>query len=804
MKLVIVLSIKESKSNKFLVLDTYNTRELSTNKIGKYNGRNINPINVFECDDYDNIDSTLVKNTFSDYCYQVDKHSFYINVNDLSRFFSVIQSYELFFIEDTNYTLYLVNALSSAYINKKTKYSYLINGCILSYYLSSNSLFVLDDDMLYPILKTEPEALLIKIDESRYSLCFKYSEGICAFLDRKRSYFDGINVYLRNYKYECAKYLCLSKLYFRRTAANRFVYYGLSNDELLITSLSTNKFVFVNSEDKIIPKMSLRKRNRGWFDVELTCEQNGEIVDLASKIDIFAEASTIDGKKVCIPNSLKELKKDTICENGIITIKSNNTFLLLKLLRDSGQDINLVFDYKDVSISVPDYLKKRAYDYQLSGIKWLKFIWKNKLGGCLADDMGLGKTFQIISFLSDTDVQKELNQCLIIVPKSLISNWINEFKKFKTNYRVGVYHGDKRDKISFDDFDIIITTYSTARLDIDKFDRLFSVVVFDEIQTAKNSNSETSRVLKTIKADTRFGLSGTPMENNISELWNVMDLLNPGLLPSKALFLKRYLESNRAELKELLSPFILRRRKSEVLTELPPKTVNTIYCDMDSSQRTLYNSIVYSIKESISEMGSFASAAVLKGLLVLRECCCHPLLLSNEINVDRVSSSCKLENLMILIENITNSNEKVIVFSQFTRMLDLIKKKIESEIAVPIFYLTGKTNNRQKLVDDFENSKGGVFLISIKAGGLGLNLVSAQNVVLFDPWWNPFAEEQAIDRIYRIGQQKPVSVYKLISVNTLEERILDMQLSKQNEFDEIINDISEEKNIDLKKIVSLL
>ena len=421
--------------------------------------------------------------------------------------------------------------------------------------------------------------------------------------------------------------------------------------------------------------------------------------------------------------------------------------------------------------------------------------------------MGLGKTFQVISFLEDKEVKSNIKKVLIIVPKSLLTNWKKEFSKFKSGYRVDIYHGDKRIEFDFENTNVIITTYNTAYLDLKKLNELsYSLVVFDEIQTIKNHKSITSDAMKQIQAGMKIGLSGTPMENSISELWNIMDVLNPNVFYSHPAFMRRYSGKNYDELKSILNLFILRRMKKDVLKELPQKTEQIIYCDMEQEQRKLYTSINVAVKKAIMSLKAFAAPVVLKGLTLLRECCCHPLLLNDETNVNKVSESCKLDALQLLVDNLIGSGHKILIFSNYTSMLHLMQEELEKNEYYKkiIYYLDGKTKDRINVVNQFESADEGIFMISIKAGGVGLNLVSAQDVIIYDPWWNPFVEQQAVDRAYRIGQDKPVTVYKLVAANTIEERIVEMQKDKEHDFDELINGISTDKNIDLKDIIELL
>lgn len=564
-----------------------------------------------------------------------------------------------------------------------------------------------------------------------------------------------------------------------------------------------------DDENTIIPDIKITKSESGWFEINLSYNFDGEVYDLASKIQLFPSQNEIeaDEKKILLPDSIIQAREYLSIVGNKLRINQNHIFELLHIIYDSNSDISDYFSYSNITLSVSNYVTSTAYSYQLEGIKWLKFLFLNHFGGCLADDMGLGKTFQVISFLEDQEVKKSINKVLVVVPKSLLTNWKKEFGKFNSSYRVGIYHGDKRNNFDFDNTDVIITTYSTAYLDLKKLNELkHSVVVFDEIQTVKNHKSITSDAMKQIKSDMKIGLSGTPMENSISELWNIMDILNPNVFYSRSAFIRRYSGKNYDELKSILNLFILRRMKKDVLKELPQKSEQIIYCDMEQEQRKLYTGINIAVKKAIMSLKAFAAPVVLKGLTLLRECCCHPLLLNEETNIDKILESCKLDALNLLVDNLVSSGHKILIFSNYTSMLKLIQDEFEKNEHYKkiIYYLDGKTKDRLDIVNRFESADEGIFLISIKAGGVGLNLVSAQDVIIYDPWWNPFIEQQAIDRAYRIGQDKPVTVYKLVTANTIEERIIEMQKDKEHDFDELINGISTDKNIDLKDILELL
>ena len=800
-EIVISLNITESRKNKFLVLETYVAKGRINNN-GKYVGGSIAPLEF----ELLNIDA---KKIISENCTRIGKNSYYISIDCYKSIVDNMDSEYFFLIDNPDHTMYYIKSVIMSAPTRNIKPTYRIGEYKFSY-AKDNTLFVEKDCETSNSIVIEKPSAFVKFDEKNkvYELWFDYKGSKKAFADKSFSVCSSNKSFVVDYEFELKISETLVKNGFTRLAKGRFIYSGMLNKADLIDMLQLLGITFEENKNVILPKISLKSTDSDWFDLDLTCQINGKIIDLASQINLFATKNEIiiDGKKVILPESIAmAYEADSITfENDKIRIHKSNIFQLLRIFYEAGIDNNQFFTFSNIKLNVPQYIVEKAFPYQTEGIKWLKFLFLNKLGGCLADDMGLGKTFQTIAFLNDVDVKKHINKVLVIVPKSLLTNWQKEFDKFSTGYSVGIYHGEKRAELDLKLVDVIITTYATASLDAEKLNKEnFTVAIYDEIQYIKNYKAITSDKMKSIKATMKIGLSGTPMENNISELWNVMDVLNPGIFGNHSSFLFRYRDKNRDELKQILNMFILRRMKQNVLTQLPEKQEQIIYCDMDSEQRTLYTSINYAVKSAISNMRVFSSTVVLKGLLYLRQCCCHTKLLSAEVNPKRVDESCKIETLKILVENSINCNRKVLIFSQFTSMLSLIRDELIKYEDI-LFYLDGQTQNREKIVDAFEKSEKGIFLISIKAGGVGLNLTTAEDVVIYDPWWNPFVEQQAIDRAYRIGQKNKVNVYKFVAANTIEEKIVEMQNEKQNAFDDIINGISEDKNIDIRQILKLL
>lgn len=808
--LMIVLNGPASKKNGFIVLETFYTKLASINKAGKYKGGSITPADVLKCLPVENGDCEIVKRLFWELVYPVAPNRFYISIENLKKLYNNLKKFQIFFMDNSDKVIVHIEKISNTVINKKPKYQYLIGNYNFYYY--TNQLLSIEStgSKMPDIRQLEPiPRIYYSKEESVYSLFFDYEGVQIPYLDKKISIKENNIIYLRNIRFENAINDILLQQHFVKLARCRYVYSGHKTKMNIKTILSGIGIVLEDVGNTVIPDIKITQASSGWFEIDLSCDLGTDIIDLSSKIDLFANKNEveIDGKKIILPESIIAAKDSILIKENKLIINQRNIFHLLHIIYDSSSDISDFFSYSNVHLDLPNSLAEKAYSYQIDGIKWLKFLFFNQLGGCLADDMGLGKTFQMLAFLSDLEVQKRVRKVLIVVPKTLISNWKKEFEKFSPLHSVGIYHGDKRAEFEFELFDIIITTYHTAYLDVERLNQTgFALIIFDEIQTIKNHKSVISSAMKQLRTNIRIGLSGTPMENSISELWNIMDILNPGVFSSHASFMARYNGRNYDELKTILNVFILRRMKKDVLKELPPKYEQIIYCDMDQAQRRLYAGISVTVKSMIMNLKAFAAPVVLKGLTLLRECCCHPLLLDEATNIENITESCKLDALKILVDNLFESGHKILIFSNYTSMLRIIEAELEKTEAYKstLFYLDGQTKNRAELVTRFELAPKGIFLISIKAGGVGLNLVSAQDVIIYDPWWNPFVEQQAVDRAYRIGQERAVSVYKLVVANTLEEKIIDMQENKERNFDELINGLSADKDIDLDKIIGLL
>ena len=443
--------------------------------------------------------------------------------------------------------------------------------------------------------------------------------------------------------------------------------------------------------------------------------------------------------------------------------------------------------------TIPATFKAELRPYQALGVAWLQHLREANLGGFLADDMGLGKTAQTIAHLVIEHAEGRLDRpALIVVPTSLVANWSAELKKFSPHLRVEVLHGldrhERRDHL--DDMHVVITTYTVLSRDIELMVPLqWHIVVLDEAQVIKSPDSKATRAVCRLDTRHRLCLSGTPIENNLQELWSEFAFLMPNLLGDRKSFAKRFrtpIEKNndqvrRVQLARRIKPFLLRRTKGEVATDLPPKHTILRRINLAPEQREVYDTIRGTLSEEVREQIRGLSAAqgrivVLDALLKLRQLCCDPRLLKLP-SARAVETSSKLDDLMEMLGEMIPEGRRILVFSQFTSMLDLIKPRL-TEAGIGYVELRGDTRDRAEPVRSFEAREVPVFLISLKAGGRGLNLTSADTVIHYDPWWNPAAEEQASDRAHRIGQTKSVFVYKLIAADTVEDRIVELQQRK--------------------------
>lgn len=462
--------------------------------------------------------------------------------------------------------------------------------------------------------------------------------------------------------------------------------------------------------------------------------------------------------------------------------------------------------YKDIDISVNDDILR---DYQVTGVKWLYNIDKSGFGGILADEMGLGKSIQTLYYIKQLLKDNKDNKFLIVVPTSLVYNWENEILKFDSSLSYEIINGTKKNRINLinnNNKSILITTYGLLREDIDEYENYyFKTVIIDEAQNIKNPTANTTRALKRLKSDTKIALTGTPIENSIIELWSIFDFIMPGFLSNLTKFKSKYQIKDFDEtslmmlenLNKIITPFILRRKKKDVIKDLPEKLINNIYIDLNKHQKEIYVNelakVNKEINESLKSTGFEKSKfMILKLLTRLRQIAIDPSIIFD--NYDYGSS--KIDTLIDVIEESISNNHKILIFTSFKSALNIVKNRLE-ENNISSYVIDGSVNSkdRMNLVNKFNIDDTNVFLIMLKSGGTGLNLTSASVVIHLDLWWNPQAENQATDRVHRIGQEKVVEVVKLITKGTIEEKILELQDKKKLLNDKLIDSKELDSNI---------
>ena len=585
-----------------------------------------------------------------------------------------------------------------------------------------------------------------------------------------------------------------------------------------LLKVNLSEFNFSPEElTEIMERYKLRKKFYKLSDGSFVNLEENETLDFLEKLNIDGNLNYED------------------LANGELELPVYRTLYLDKILKNTNMNVYKNKEYKDLIndiqntnddyIKIPHELKATLRRYQEIGYKWLKTLDTYGLGGILADDMGLGKTLQVITLLLDYNVNStDKRSSIVVCPSSLALNWFNELEKFAPSLKAIVVSGNAEERKviikNIENYDIIITSYDSLKRDVEVYTEQnyeFKFIIADEAQYIKNNNTQNFKAIKKIKAKTRFALTGTPIENSLAELWSIFDFSMPGYLYSYRKFKENFETPIIREedtykiqkLKMLIEPFILRRIKEEVLTELPEKTVTVLNSEMEEEQQKIYMSYMASAREEVANelIGDGFEKnqmKILALLMRLRQICCHPKLFLDNYN----NGSGKLNQCMEIIKDAVQGNHKILLFSGYTSMFDIIEKELKEE-NIKYFKLTGQTkvSERIKLVDEFnENEDIKVFLISLKAGGTGLNLIGADMVIHYDPWWNISAENQATDRTYRIGQKRNVQVYKLITKNSIEEKIYELQQKKAQLVDNMlstnetfISKLSRDEIIDLFK-----
>lgn len=549
------------------------------------------------------------------------------------------------------------------------------------------------------------------------------------------------------------------------------------------------------SKDELYEILGAYQRKRKYYRL-----RNGELLNLAdSGIDVFADMQED------LHLSKAQLKA------GMAEVPLYRSLYLDALMRENADKIkvsrsemfeNLIHNFDELKkkeYTLPEGIQAELRSYQMEGYQWACSLAQMGFGGILADDMGLGKTLQMIAYLSSVKGMTHL----VVCPASLVYNWEAEFQKFAPDMRVCSVAGNAKErKRLLDDwqyYDVLITSYDLLKRDIDYYTgRRFGCEIIDEAQYIKNPTTQAAKAVKSIESRNRFALTGTPIENRLSELWSIFEYLMPGYLYSYKYF-KETFEQNIVQetdeekkalgrLHAMIAPFLLRRLKKDVLKDLPDKIEKVVYTKFEKEQEKLYKAveknIVMNLKKSSGKEVQENKLQILAELTRLRQLCCDPALLYENYK----AGSAKLDTCMEVLENALEGGHRVLLFSQFTTMLDVLAVKLKQQ-KISFFMLTGSTSKakRRELVEQFQNGKAEVFLISLKAGGTGLNLTAADMVIHYDPWWNVAAQNQATDRTHRIGQENDVTVIKLIAKDTIEERILKLQEMKQDLADKIIS-----------------
>ena len=516
---------------------------------------------------------------------------------------------------------------------------------------------------------------------------------------------------------------------------------------------------------------------------------NGRFVPLEE--DSFAQISNVFDEMRLNPEDLKDGKVQLPAYRGLQMDEAMSEHFRKNYNQAFQQLIEDIKNPESFDIPLPAGIHADLREYQILGFQWLKSLSRYRFGGILADDMGLGKTLQTIAYLlSEKENNPDQDQpALVVSPASLVYNWESEFKKFAPSMKVCVIHGSIGEREELfkiaDEYDVLITSYPLVRQDLEQYrDRRFSTLILDEAQAIKNHLTKQAQAIRSIRAGRRFALSGTPIENSLDELWSLFDVIMPGFFPSK----KAFRELPHEQISRMSRPFILRRIKQDVLTELPDKIESVNHSELTKDQKQLYLGYLEKIQgeaaSAISSEGFQKSRMkILAGLTRLRQLCCHPSLFIEGYE----GESGKLNQLLEMVETARQNGQRILIFSQFSSMLKIIREEMNA-MGEDVFYLDGQTPSKHRvdMVDRFNDGEKNIFLISLKAGGTGLNLTGADTVILYDLWWNPAVEEQATGRAHRMGQKKVVQVYRLITKGTIEEKIHALQQRKRELIENVI------------------
>ena len=577
-----------------------------------------------------------------------------------------------------------------------------------------------------------------------------------------------------------------------------------------------------STKSKITAKVTSNEKEK-WFSLDITVDYDGQTLPLEKIWNAWTRGKRYvqlkDGSYTSLPEEWLKKISHKLTTLGLDPskppqqrFKQFEAPMLDGLLDDMPEAqtdaywVKLrerIHSFKEVkAVPAPQGLNAQLRSYQMQGLAYLNFLSEYGFGGILADEMGLGKTIQTLAFIQYMVEHKHKGANLIVVPTSVLPNWAREAEKFVPSLKRLIIYGTRRENMfkQIGKSDLVITTYALLRRDLEEIEKFdFNTIILDEAQNIKNPNTITARSVRKLNARMRLCLSGTPIENNLFELWSLFEFLMPGFLGSQHSFQRGIIKPIKdgdpetlEYLRARVRPFILRRTKAEVARDLPPKVESVTCCALEEAQAELYAAVARKLRDQVladvDEKGLAKSQmSILDALLKLRQICCHPRLLKIDIpGFSNNLPSGKFEAFKDMVQEVVEGGHKVLVFSQFVQMLKIIRQWLEFS-QIPFCYLDGASKDRFEQVDRFNNSPNiPIFLISLKAGGTGLNLTSADYVIHYDPWWNPAVESQATDRTHRIGQTRQVFSYKLICQNTVEEKILKLQDAKRNVAEAII------------------
>lgn len=672
----------------------------------------------------------------------------------------------------------------------------------------------------------------VKGMESRLELSFRYGDyifppGIENNVTVKMKHDPSSDSYTflrirRSVSWEKAQIDTLLALGLRETRGlTSMSFQAMENDT---TSNNTLEWLHQHSQELVSKGFEIqqmrddKKLFLGQMTIEMTVEEDNDWFDIKAVVH-FGKFSI---PFVQLRNHILHRIQEFTLPNGEIAIipeawfseyehlfhfsKGNDELKLSKMhvgvLQELGENTTKSFqrklqrlsDFDQIEdIPSPADFKGELRSYQKAGYNWFNFLRQYRFGGVLADDMGLGKTIQTLAFLQhtkDSRAKDDPTTSLLIVPTSLIYNWKKEANTFVPNIKIHLHTGSNRlkDETKFTPYDLIITTYGIMRSDEELLAKFFfNYIILDESQVIKNAGSKSFKTAKTLKSKNKLALSGTPIENSVGDIWAQMHFVNPGLLGSHSYFQREFVlpiekkkDVDKANLLQaIIKPFVLRRTKNQVAQELPPKTEQVIYCKMNEEQSDLYEKTKSEYRNLLLEgamINKNTSFTFLQGLMKLRQIANHPKLIQS----DYEGGSGKFDTAIEMLDSVYNEGNKILIFSQFVKHLHLFREHFEQK-NIKYAYLDGATTSREEVVQQFKDDKETkVFLISIKAGGVGLNLTEADYVFILDPWWNPAVEQQAIDRSHRIGQKRTVFIYRFISKDTVEEKIVQLQNKKKS------------------------